>query len=377
MKFLRFGLYRLLFLASWLVPRDKNLWVFIGWHGREGKETFADNTKYLFLHASNNCRPGIEAVWLSKDRALTARLRAAGFVSHHHRSIAGIWCALRAGTTFIDAYLQPENFRWSGGTKLVQLLHGKGMKKKGYSKPQLRAHHYIFGPSKYVLELLPESFTRKSEMHVMGYPRNDVFYQPIEGADISIDSPTRSRLKAAEENGLRTVLYAPTFRRGHKTFDISDILDLPNLEPWMREQGIFLFINLHPKYRDQARTVQSTHIHFIDESDLHPLFSHFDLLISDYSSIFTDFLLLDKPLVFYPYDLEEYSRNEGVGVDYDSHTPGEKAYNAADLRNAIVQAFESGAWQKERARVRALYHAFTDGKASERIVSFLREKENL
>lgn len=357
-----------LYILSHLSPRDSHLWVFIGWHGKEGKETFADNTKYLFLHTSHN-RPEIKAIWLARDRVLAETLRKQGYRSYYHQSIQGIWYALRAGITCIDAHLQPQDFRWSGRTILVQLLHGKGMKRGGYSKALPRPQDYIFCPSPFARDMLAPEFVGKATTKITGYSRNAIFFEGVPGSQIHVDNETQKRL--ALPTYKKRILYAPTFRRGSETATLHHILDSQRLAPWLAEHNYVLMLNLHPKYLDQARSIESDNIHFIEDSDIYPLLPSFDMLITDYSSIFTDFLLLDKPIIFYPYDLEEYTEKEGLTRPYDEITPGEKIRTASELIAAIERNIDSAASRNERERVRALYHTYVDGKASERIISTL------
>ncbi len=359
---------RPLYILSHLFPRDPNLWVFIGWHGREGKEIFADNTKYLFLHTSNN-HPKIQAVWLARDRTLAKELTKHGYRSYYHQSLRGIWYALRAGVTHIDAYLQPKNFRWSGRTVLVQLLHGKGMKKGGYSTALPRPQDYIFCPSPFARDMLAPKFVGKATIKIAGYSRDAIFFESIPGSEIHVDTETQKHLTS--RNYKKRILYAPTFRRGSDTAPLHHILDSEHLELWLAEHNYVLMLNLHPKYLDQARSVESEHIHLITDSDIYPLLPSFDVLITDYSSIFTDFLLLDKPIIFYPYDLEEYTKKEGLTRPYDEITPGEKIRTAAEIIPALERSINNDAWRSERERVRTLYHTHIDGKASERIISTL------
>ena len=65
----------------------------------------------------------------------------------------------------------------------------------------------------------------------------------------------------------------------------------------------------------------------------------FDILVTDYSSIYIDFLLLQKPLIFLPYDKEEYLNKRGFNFDYDKVTPGHKPTNMKDLMIFIQQIF--------------------------------------
>jgi CDP-glycerol glycerophosphotransferase len=67
-----------------------------------------------------------------------------------------------------------------------------------------------------------------------------------------------------------------------------------------------------------------------------------DILITDYSSIYFDFLLHNKPIIFYPYDLEYYkSKDRGLIFDYDKFTPGPKAYNLNQLKKIIMEVIKN------------------------------------
>ncbi len=360
-----------LWLLSCLTPRRKRRWVFIGWHRGNGTEIFADNAKYLFLK-THETEPTLEAIWLAKDENLARTLRERGYLSYSAQSLKGIWYALTAGVTVVDAYLLPENFRWSGRSLLVQLLHGKGMKASGYAKPQLRQHDLIFGPSEEALAMLPASFTKGSQMHVTGYPRDDLFFSPLPGSDISVDVKTAEALRSAK----RALLYAPTYRRGAPEFSIEQVLDLSALEPFLKQHDATLFISLHPKYRAQLRSSSGKQIIFVPESDLYPLLEEVDILVTDYSSSFTDFLLLDRPIVFYAPDREAYAASEGLSVDYDT-LPGAKAYTPEALIPTLTGVLEKDTWKEARAEARKRYHAFTDGKASERILRIIKESLSL
>src|SRR6185312_5367563 len=90
-----------------------------------------------------------------------------------------------------------------------------------------------------------------------------------------------------------------------------------------------------------------------------------------YSSTFTDFLLLDRPIIFYPYDLETYIEKEGLSFPYDDYTPGPKAYTPQELIQMLQKTLEQDTYIAERKRVRDLYHTYQDGNSSERIMRAL------
>lgn len=360
---------------SRLVPRTDKKWVFCGWHRGAGMEIFADNAKYLYLeafHAKNGIRP----IWLAKDPAFAALMRSRGFESYYEKSAAGVWHAVTAGTTVIDAFLQPENYRYSGGSRLVQLLHGKGMKKGGYNEKPRQKQDRIFSTSPFVSSMLPPAFVESSPIEVAGYPRADIFFKEIPGSDISVDQKALAVLNDASYE--RRVLYAPTFRRGVESIDLVRLLDLPTLSAWATEHRTLILMSLHPKYRNQARGIEYPNVHFIEESDVYPLLPLVDAMITDYSSLFTDYLLLDRPIIFYAYDLEQYKEREGLSFEnYDEYTPGPKATTPEELLAVIESALTEDRHTTDRERVRDLYHTYKDGESGQRILALLGASQEL
>ena len=368
----------LIFWLSCLTPRDRRRFVFSGWHRSPDGEIFADNSKYFFLHLHHHQKK-IRSIWLAKDRKLAKTLRNSGYEAHYEHSLMGIWQALRAGFTIIDAYLQPQNFRLAGRTKIVQLLHGKGMKTKGYSEAQIKPNDYIFHTSPFAQSILPEVFKQKSKNYITGYSRDDIFWQPIAGSDLAVSNKIAAKLKSVRQANDRATcfLYAPTFRRGEKTFNIEAILEPKRLSQWLEQNNSYLFINLHSKYREQSRTENDPRIIFFDESDIFPLLPNFDCLITDYSSIFTDYLLFDRPIIFYPYDLESYKEKEGLSVDYQA-LPGPKAFSLEALTAAMTAIKNhQDEYRDKRKITRDLYHTYQDGQSSERIIKILNQEEKL
>jgi CDP-glycerol glycerophosphotransferase (TagB/SpsB family) len=358
-----------LFVVSKLMPRCRDLWVFIGWHKGPHGEIFADNCKYLFLHASR-IAPGIDCVWLAKDDAMVVELRKRGFKAYRETSLAGIWTALRAGTTIVDATLQRFNARWVGRSRLVQLLHGKGMKKGAYGETLLRPYDYVFNTSDYASAMLPDSLKADAKIMPLGYSRHAPLFEDVTDADLGTDAHAIAFVKAERAAGRRVVMYAPTFRRGMKELPIEEFLPFHQMAAWLNDANMSLIVNLHPKYRMQAKGIDMPHMAFAGDGDVNPLLAYVDVLVTDYSSIFTDFLLLDRPMVFYAFDLDDYAEREGLAIDYDT-VPGEVASDFPSLLAGIERAITLDPAKQKRRVSAALYHSHADAKASERILNEL------
>jgi len=361
-----------IYFISFLIPKNKKIWVFIGWHLKNNGEIFADNTKYLFLYTSQN-EKNIKSIWLAKNKKLAKKLQELGYLSYYDKGFKGIYYALRAKYTIVDAYFKRYNFKFSGNSKIIQLLHGKGMKKKGYAKKILKNNDYIFTTSKFVTDLLPKSFTKNSKCVISGFSRDDSFFTEIKNSKIDTDIICLKKIKELSiEN--KKILYAPTFRRNIKNFDLKSILNLQN---WLKDNKYYLFISLHSKYRTQKRLKNTKNIFFIKDCDTTPLLKYFDLLITDYSSIFTNFLLTNNPIIFYPFDLENYQQKEGLCFNYNEFTPGPKVFDIKSLKEAINTIFIEDEYKEKRLEIKNLYHKYTDGNASKRIIEIIKKEEKL
>lgn len=360
---------------SKIFPRNSKKLVFIGWHRNPEKgEIFADNTKYLFLFTKQN-NPELRPIWMAKSKSVEKELRSFGYESYYEKSILGIWHALTSGKTIIDAFIQPENIRWCGGSKIIQLMHGRGMKKNAYNSPQDCTQDLIFVTSEFTKSLLPKLFTRGSRVHITGYPRNDIFFQDIIGSEIHSEIEFRNKALTIKKNNSKIILYSPTFRRGESYSDFEKRLDLKNLSKWSVENNIHFTISLHPKYRNQLRNIDLENIIFLNDCDIYPILKFFDLFINDYSSIFVDQLLLNKPMVFFPYDLENYERTEGIAFDYKELVPGPIVYSTDDLLKKIVYILENDEWKDKREINKKTYHKYLDGNSSKRIIEIIKNEK--
>lgn len=359
-------------LLTSVIPKEKNLWIFIGWNKSSDGEIFADNTKYLFLEASTDA--SIKPVWISSDNNLISKLKENGYNSIQRNSLLGFWHRIRAQIVIIDAYLPKRDYCLIGGSKIVQLLHGKGLKKSGYGNEILEKNDYIIVPSKEVLEMLQEKFKKNAKIFISGFPRTDVFYKEIAGMEIGLDGKTLSKIKKYKEDSKKIILYAPTFRRGLKIFNWEERLNTDDLNEYLKTQDIHLIINLHQKYRDNNIKRNYSNIEVIPNQDIYPLMKYFDLLITDYSSIFADFLLFDKPLIFFADDLENYKKEEGLLKDYKNFAPGKIVTEKEDLPMAITEIMNGIDDYKEIRRIRLKeYKGDIEKNSSQKIVGFLKE----
>jgi CDP-glycerol glycerophosphotransferase (TagB/SpsB family) len=384
--FLAIILAHIVHTLAYLFPRDKKLWVFMGWHHNGKREVFADNSKYMFLHAAQ--LQHVRAIWIAQDQQLAKLLRSHGYEAHSQFSIRGIYFSLRAGVTVIDAFFSRTNWQFSSGSTVVQLWHGKGFKKVGYASPTSLALHnklispqlftkydYTIASSGYTADMMSEVLhISKDRVLITGLPRNDVLFKEIEGSKIDANPELKKLFGSDNKPSGGYILYAPTFRRSGD--NPADHLDFDLAQKHLEKNGAQLVISLHPKYRDKIPATRShSRITFIPAGyDIYPHLKYFDTLITDYSSLFLEFVLLDKHVVFFTYDLEDYKNTTGLYDDYDKLTPGPHTNATEELLKKLGTKSD---WAEKRKETRSLLFDHEDGSSSNRVAENVSQKLNL
>ena len=111
----------------------------------------------------------------------------------------------------------------------------------------------------------------------------------------------------------------------------------------------------------------------INDIDIQQMLLECDILLTDYSSVYFDFLLLDRPIIYIPYDLEEYKRERGLLYDFDEVTCGDKTLTQKQFIESIKNNLENPAKDElKRKEITERFHLYNDGKASERLFNFIK-----
>jgi CDP-glycerol glycerophosphotransferase len=195
-----------------------------------------------------------------------------------------------------------------------------------------------------------------------GYPRNDVL------ATATPERVAEVRERLGIEPGTTAVLYTPTHREYHKSF-------VPQLDPGLLAAALgerhALLMRAHYFY-DESPLGSAPVPGVLDVAD-HPsiedLYLAADVLVTDYSSVMFDYAVLDRPVVIYASDWDDYVRLRGVYVDLMTEAPGHVVTTEEDLAEVLVtrRAWDDVSAARRQA-FRARFTSLEDGRASERVV---------
>ena len=120
-----------------------------------------------------------------------------------------------------------------------------------------------------------------------------------------------------------------------------------------------MLIRTHAFEKEVQSKYVSPHVRFFNENleeDITHILPGIDLLMTDYSSIYLDYLLLDRPMLFLPYDLADYEKKHGFYMPYDTCTPGPKPETMRACMEEILAALTKDAYAEERGALRAKMH---------------------
>lgn len=393
----RFFLFPLYFLSGFM-PRRPDLWVFGSWGGYR----FADNSASFYLYCQRELTKGVRPVWISRKTAIVSSLREDGYEAHWIWSPRGVWCCLRARLYIFDSFSKDINFWTSRRAIKVNLWSGVPLKafERDIDNPRSRYYRLFHGslPERWFLAMMmpwhvdrpdliiatsPETghITQRAfdlpeeSVVVTGFPRNDVLFQN-EGAA----SPTRLKwpetFKNAVSSKRQIFMYLPTYRdSGNPYFN----LDWAELDQLMQSLSATFFYKFHPDDKSTFRGRGSNIMELPMETDIYSMMPYTDALISDYSSIIFDYMLLERPIIYYAPDMEEFTASSrsliydpiDIAVGPVCSTAGELMQALADIANkANGSPDEQARW----AAIRKRFNTYVDGASSRRTAEAIYSK---
>ena len=342
---------------------DSHIWLF----SSTDNSHYNYNSRYLFEYVKENL-PEITPLFVINDpelrNSLSSKYGKQYFIETE--SIQGIRQALSAGVWFTSAGLPAYGTGRHKKRLIINLWHGVPLKKIALLDPNLKkaariyfkkifSENYtcILTTSHELIPLMARSFAvSEDKIKVWGQPRNDGLFQKNDCREIL------GQLFPDLPEYTKTVLYAPTFRDYGQVqlFPFKDF-DQKQLEAFLDEKNMLLFIRTHVAEQGSAAPYLGKRIRFLGNEqaeDVTGILNIFDCLITDYSSIYIDYLLTDKPMIFLPYDRQQYLDGRGMNFDYDDATPGPKPETFNDFLDALSP--KEDFWKSERTRVNRLFN---------------------
>lgn len=355
---------------------------------------FSDNARALFeymLHHNYNKR--YKLVWLVKDPNEFSdyqKIENVEFVSfdwsisekQEERDRYYHALCLAKVVFFTDAYGFARNCR--SDQVRVQLWHGCGFKTRVNFVRCEKRYEYTTVISDLYADIHADIYgLRKDQVLVTGYAKQDWLFHPEKEDLIKLKIPSARKY----------IFWLPTFRSTERkleqlneyVLEVETGLPIVNtrkqmeaLNDFLSANDIVLIVKLHPfQNRDAVFCEGCSNIHLVENADLaeldipiNRLLGQADALISDYSSVAVDFMLLDKPIAFMLEDVEEYQKSRGfVFENIREWLPGKEIFTFEDVYDFIEEvANDHDTTESKRRILRGRMHKYCDDCNCRRIL---------
>ena len=351
-------------LLSGIIPKKQNLILFTAWFGKR----YGDSSMYLFEYLLKHSK--YELYWYVQDKELYISLKSQGIPVIYSQSLKGYWYQIRANVLVTSVQFDDYNPYLINKCIILDLGHGFPGKPGGLMTPgisqnsrdrilrlQKNTKFYEVASSVYCANCSHDYFgTDYDRIIFANKPRIDVLYsnELQSGKNTLVDKIKGNR---------RAIVYMPTHRAcGQVEIDINSILDLPKIQELCENNNSVFIIKKHYYHRHEKDDSKSySNIFDISNEiiDSQVLLAQADVLITDFSSCFVDYLALNRPVIFYAFDYEEYLKKErDYYWKYDKITAGYTTMDSKDLTAALENIFRD--WEDKthllgRESMRSIY----------------------
>ena len=353
-----------------IIPKCNNNIIFFS------RPDYSDNCRALYEKLIEKTGKKYKVTWVVQD--------VNKFKAEHpeikvvkHRSLGSLWAMCRSHYIF-----RTHSF-WDGKyvpnrQVMCYAFHGMGIKGFEYNIKEIYPYNsfdYFTVTSRLFAQMFADNINADIDRFVItGLPRNDyLFVQPFE------------LLKKLGLNSYKKkIIWMPTFRTNKLcdyTNGISSKSGLPVitshgldiLDNLLKNKNYCLIIKLHQWSAESVKGSWNNIKVFTDDSipkpyTLYHLLGMMDVLLTDYSSVSTDFLLLNRPIGYVFDDLDEFKKTRYLPLDpIEDYMAGAKIHTETDLLN-FIENIERDSFVDERERVAKMFLKDRDGNSSERVL---------
>ncbi|MDQ0254501.1 CDP-glycerol glycerophosphotransferase [Evansella vedderi] len=370
--------YKITFILLGMLPKKKNVIVFESFLGKQ----YSCNPRAIYEYIQRN-KKEMDCYW-SYDPRYEEQFKEYNLKQIKRFSIQWLFVLSRAQYWVSNSRLplwipKPKN------TVYLQTWHGTPLKKLGVDMEEVHMPgtttenykrnftmescrwDYLISPNEYSTEIFQRAFRFHKNMIESGYPRNDFLYNHTQ------EDVTGIRTKLRIPADKKVILYAPTWRDNeyHSVgkYKFSLHLDLKKLKEELGNEYVIL-LRLHYLIAENIDLTpfENFAMDVSNHSDIRELYVISDLLITDYSSVYFDYANLNRPILFFVYDIEHYrDRLRGFYVNFEEEAPGPLVKETSELIEEIKKISQSDSFSLP-VDFTDKFTYLEDGQASKRVV---------
>jgi hypothetical protein len=338
------------FLIGNSIPKKRNLILF---HGAT-LSSYNESTRYLYEYMLVN-NQDVDLKWITDNKVVFEFLSSHEKPVVFHKSVMGLICYLRAGIVIGTGTSYPSLLEFVGNKTLkICLHHGVGPRSTNavdgymFTDPfqvliKYRRYDYFNFTSKYtdmfigkMQFLIPDA-----RRVVLGLPRCDHLLDSNASQISKLNKHLLKKIYNKVKSGDQCVLYAPTWRpyNTKMSFPLEQIdgFNIYNFNKWLIEKNILFFVSVHPIVEEQNLDNYSNILYLNTDHlvDINMILPEIDLLVTDYSSIATDYMLLDRPVIYVMHDYDYFLYEYGLLEDFRGNLPGSESHSMDQFKTDL------------------------------------------
>ena len=329
---------------------------------------FADNSRYLFLLLQKDIN--YRCIWLTKSESILDELKKKKLECYKADSLKGVYYSLKARWHIFNHSSRDTSENFSLFRNKLNLWHSTPIKKQTTFKNVNKIYEILyrlknFFSKEYLLltdEILCNNLSKhfpkyKYKTFISSLPKNIMLSNEYKDLDFFRTDYEKSILKKISLQKKKIIGYFPTYRKTSKDMfiDFENEQELLDLNKILVKNKTIIVFKLHQNSfrEDKSESFNienekfnsfiselSNFIGLDYECDVNSILSNCDLIVSDYSGIVLDYLYVNKPIIFYCPDLDEYKKTPGLALDIEKQDFAYLAKNKHEFFEFLNQYFE-------------------------------------
>ncbi len=363
-------------------------------------DQFGDNPKYMFLYVQRQ-HPEIRAIWITRNARIYQQLRENGLEVYKKNTFKGFYHCLTAGVYVYNTFVFDINYFTSGGALLMNLWHGIGLKTiefsirhgslakcyhdkhwtfRLYMPWRFKRPDYLLSSSPFQSVPFAKAFRIPVERCInIGYPRNDAMLM-LESDRLELirkyEHPETMIYIMKLKPFKKVYVYMPTWRDS-PTF-LKDLgLDVQRINDILKKKNELMILKMHVNTANIPVEGMSNVWILPWYLDVYALFPYTHTLITDYSSVLYDYILLpDKEVILFVFDMEKYLSEREFNYPFLPNVAG-LVVEDLDLFYAALASSEPLSSINDIVGIRKRFWGNYKGDAARDLTLFLKQKLGL
>lgn len=351
----------------------------------ESQGDFTDNVKVFYDYLiTNSYNKKYKLIWFVHNPKEYKKIENVRFISRFHNGIhirANYYIGVSKFFVFSHPYWL-EN--WRNNQIVINTTHSVAQLKNSSEFQKKKIFDYVLCCSEYCSQIKQKVFEiTQDKTLILGMPRIDLIYKHSECITKLVDNYSGQKIALLMETFKQSKVWNDSTRKQNYAINvIKNIKELEKLDEFLYENNTILIVKIH-QLQDISflKTKKLDNIIYLTDKDLarvniqsNQLLKNSDLLLTDYSSVFYEYLILDRPIGFLIGDIKEYERGFLMS-DPLAEMPGKKIKTVEELKLFIKNPYkDQEVYSKQREIIRKKVFLFEDNKNCQRLMDWIEKQ---